>query len=164
MLLQETYEVMDCILYDGGTSSDHNDIWTIARGTVNRQTEYSSIELTSGQTNVMVYFNLTEKDNFIIEFDAMFDCTNTSGLSDVQFRNSNWNTQQGALKLNDYPKDTWTHIKFEKTTIDEVTKRIAYVNGEKVSTIISPTDDIFVFMQHEEDNYLYFKNFKYYPI
>ncbi len=159
MFLQETYEVMDTIKYDNGTSSDHNDIWTSSRGTLNRASEYTSLEISSGESYQMTYLNLTNTDNFIIEFDAMFDCTDSNN-AEIQFRNSSW-TILRTYKLSSYTKDTWTNIRFEFQ--DGYIKK--FINGVQEGNALAITGvGMFLLQRYTDDNYIYFKNFKYYPI
>ena len=55
MFVSETYAIYDCILKDIGTQADHNDnMWTLARGTLNRGDDSTEIVMNTGETNVMV--------------------------------------------------------------------------------------------------------------
>ena len=158
-IVSEIYEIKDCIIADKGTSSDHNDFWTVSNGSLNRLNTETELVIESGKTYVMPYFNLTNTDSFVIEFDTIFDCVKGSANPEIQFRNSSWSQVKG-LYLSDYTKDTWTHIKLQVK------------NGQLTiwigDTQLSPTSianiAMFNFYRVTDDNYLKFKNFAYYPI
>ena len=159
MIQSETYDVFDCINYDGGTSSDPSvSFWILARGTLNRQSEYTQIDLTSEQSNVMAYFYLTNTDSFVIEFDCIFDCSD-GGSNEIHFRNSSW-TQLRGIAVHSLPKDTWTHIKLQVKD----GKLDRWINGTQQTQQSITGASMFVFQLDSGDNYFRFKNFKYYPI
>ena len=161
MFLQETFVIRDAISYDIGTQSQHNDtMWSLARGTLVRGTDSTELSLTSGQSNTMAYFDLTEKNSFCIELDCMFDCRGTSSADEIHFRKSNWTIQQGSVKCTNYPIDTWTHIKIEKTN-----GQLKIWVGDTAQTPTSETScDMFCIQIASDDNYFKFKNFAYYPV
>ena len=147
------------LLYDIGVSSNFNNIWTLARGTLSRKPEGTTLIRESGQTTVMGYFYLTSIDNFVIELDAIFDCENVT-TDELHFRSNNWNVQKGSIKLSNYPKDTWTHFKFEKK--NGILK--SWINETEISTSSNPSTDMFVMQLGSEDNYFKYKNFIMYSI
>ena len=107
----------------------------------------------------MSYFGLSNTDSFVIEFDTIFDCVRGTFGAEVQFRNLQW-TPLNGIYLGDYPKDTWTHIKLQVK--DGQLRR--WVNDTELSS--SSISDIYMFdfYRGQDDNYLKFKNFRYYPI
>lgn len=158
--LSETYSVIDALLRDGGTSSDPSvSFWNTARGSLNRGTDGTELLINSGESNMMAYFNLTNKDSFIIEFDAIFDCVRGSGGGELQLRTSSWSII-GVAYLADYPKDTWTPIKLQ---VKNGQLTIWIGNAQLTPTSISNAG-MFNFYIGADDNYFKYKNFRYYPI
>ena len=155
----ESYPVIDGIYHDGGTSSDPTvSFWSLSNGSLNRTSEYTELNITSGQSSVMCYFNLINTSSFAIEFDAMFDCTDNNN-KEIQFRNSSW-TILRDYKLSDLTKDTWTHFKF--VVKDGTITR--YVDGTSGASQSISNASIFMIQMYTDDNYIHFKNFDYYPI
>lgn len=155
-LQSEIYEVYDCIHYDGGTSSDPSvSFWNTARGSLNRGTDGTELLINSGQTSTQAYFNLTNTDSFVIEFDAMFD--GSSNL--VQLRDSNWSVLD-YVRGSNYNKDTWYTVKIEVKNGQSI---ITVGNTQQTPKTLTGIA-MFVFALSNTDNYFKFKNFKYYPI
>jgi len=156
IIQSETYATIDCILKDMATQSSHNDaMWTVARGQLNRGTEDTELVINSGQTSTQAYFNLTNTDSFVIEFDAMFD--GSSNL--VQLRDSSWSVLD-YVRGSNYNKDTWYAIKIEVKNGQSI---ITVGNTQQTPKTLTGIA-MFMFALTSSDNYFKFKNFKYYPI
>lgn len=102
----------------------------------------------------MVYFNLTEKTSFCIELDCIFDCTQGSSSDEIHFRDNNWVIQNGSVRCFNYPKDTWTHIKIERSN-GQVK---IWVNGTAQTPRNVTNVDMFCIQLASDDNYFKFKN------
>ena len=154
------YEVYDCIHYDGGTSSDPSvSFWNTARGSLNRGTDGTEILINSGESNTMVYFNLTNADSFCIEMDAIFDVVRGSSGAELQLRSSNWDVLGGEY-LYKHPQNTWTHIKMQIKD----SQLVIWIGDTQITPVSISNVGMFDFYINNEDNYFKFKNFKYYPI
>ena len=72
MFVSETYSLMDCIKYDKGTSSEHNDIWnvnsTTSLITITRTDEYTEFKETTTGNNFSNYV-LGLNGSCVVEFD-----------------------------------------------------------------------------------------------
>ena len=131
-------------------------MWSVARGTLNRGTEDTELVLNTGQSNVMAYFNLTNTDSFVIEFDCILDYSQRNG---IQLRNANW-TVVGQLNTTNLSKDTYHHI---KCSVSNGT--VSWTVDDDNPIINSITNvSIFDFYKTPSDNYFKYRNFKYYPI
>lgn len=99
MFLQETYEILDCSIYDEGTIASHNDIWgTSSYGTITRQSEYSVVSRTQTTDNSSFPMTFGDEDTTIIQFDYFkVDGANTEVLVVIrQGANTNVSTLTNA--------------------------------------------------------------------
>ena len=166
MFVSETYEVLDCIRIDNGTSSDHSDIWntntTSATCIVTRASDYTEFK----EANVGTNFSngvtgLT--GSCVIEFDYW----QLDGLSSTFLQildSSNNLPYSGGLYLQDLggSLSTWYHLKF--TISNNVLTILNETNNTSVTKNLSATPVKFNFWSSGDVSTLRFKNFRIYPI
>ena len=106
-IVSETYNVWDCLMYDGGTINNHNDnVWTSTwLPYINRGDEYSTIE----RENAEAAPYLTITGDICIEFDIMTTMSNAGQLLSVR----NDTTTLKAITGSDCGgvSNTWKHTK-----------------------------------------------------
>ena len=157
MVLQETYEIIDGLIADIGTTNNHNDIWSFSStypSTLTRTSDYSIVGQQPSGTTGQLSYTFGDKTGLIIEFDAQFKGSNTR----ITLRDGGTvrNTIQDAYGdlttefnhfIIDFDKNTCT------CTTTGVTKTIS-ANAIKTIMLESRGTD--------ED--VWFKNFVIYPI
>ena len=153
MFQSETYGILDCLKYDKGLSSDHDDNVWVSTTYINRGEEYSTLT----HTNTAVAYILINGD-VCIEFDLMTDLgvnaqvgrIATGGTSILGFALANLN-----LTSNE-----WHHIKIE---INNNTCTIS--NTENETTITGDVSGFDRFgLRVAGDYHTYFKEVKVYSI
>lgn len=75
IFLQETYEIIDGLIADIGTTSNHNDIWSFvpaSKATLTRNANYSIVGQETSGTTGQIYYRFNNRSGLIIEFDAQF--------------------------------------------------------------------------------------------
>ena len=157
----ETYETIDAIFRDGGTSSDHNDNWTAqSQLQVVRGDNYTTLSETGTASAYYRANNGNEFiDDFVIEFDLHSIPNNKNywlftGTLDTSFRMDNLNISTDA------------HIKMVVTGLTY----LIYVDdtqlgSERAITNRSATDGLqFRFQLNDGANDLKYSNFVIYPI
>ena len=164
-LQSETYEVLDCIKYDGGTLSNHNDIWNVNTSTgslqVTRADTYTEFaEATIGNNTTNYVTGLTS--SCVVEFDyyQIGEVSNTF----MQIMNDTTQITTGGINLGQFNAslETWYHFKI---TIQDGTATILNETlNTTVTKSLSDTPTRFQFWTAGDITAIRFKNFKIYPI
>ena len=165
-IVSETYNVLDCVVYDGGTLDNHNDsIWTTQNVTFQpRQAEYTDIVKGTG-SSLLVSTDLPIGS--VIEFEMrQIGGTTTNYI---------FGLRQGTSFLGNGTRlydlganvDEWVRIKIElkddgyaiATNLDDTSKT------DQVNSTAYTSDPKFAFwLSDNAITDLYFRNFKVYPI
>ena len=155
-LQSEIYEVMDYIKYDGATSSDYQDIWSLANTSLDRQSDGTVVTVnnawgfaTLGSTSYFVPINT------VIEFDLLrFDTEMLIELRSSVQQSGNW---QYCTFLNSIG-----HIRWEIT----LNSQKQYVDGVLKRNMAQPLGEAFLFHigSGTATKTCKIANFKVYPI
>ena len=163
MVLQETYEVYDCLKYDIATIDNHNDIWTLGNtgsAKLERKTSHSTLsELIAGTDSLLI---TQIPHSCILEFDLQVVSTNYS-IQFCQFGQSpNANTRrQIPLLIQDAG---WHHYKLELNNGIVVVSSEGTSGTYTLQNYDATTDMYFRFRTINEITEINFKNFAIYPI
>ena len=116
-LLSETYEVLDCLYVDIGTSSNHNDAkwsqWSNYPSTVTRETDSTLIVKSSEDTIGYHIFDFSSFTFSAIEFDLYVDSSVNNNVI-FQVRNSGRSVRkQLALSNFSLTANQWVHFKLD---------------------------------------------------
>lgn len=163
IFLQETYEILDAVKYDKGTTSDHNDIWSDNVDSLTRTSEYSILKETS-TSNVVLGITIPSS-NMRIEFDVYQPDGATSDFF-YQFNQSGVYKNGGNLGHLSKSLNQWYHI-----VIDLPSSSGYHLLSDGVGTPVQrsmtwDTTSNILFRLWTAGNIteLRFKNFKLYPI
>lgn len=162
MLQSETYELLDCLKYDKGTTSDHNDIWNTNDTTLSRQSEYSNVSESTAGTDGNIS---TKIDHSVcLEFDVQL-ISDAYNLSFGQIGQSQNATTRREIYL--LVQDSgWHPMRIE------IQNGVATVSSTETSTTQTLTltnydssmDMYWRFRTNSNITEINFKNFKCYPI
>ena len=113
-LESNTYELIDAITYDKGTSTQYKDMWTGTDYTLTRYADYSEItESTSGTSALMRNtgdYNVSNTGT--IEFDFM-QVDGPTNYSPIYIRTKTGGANVGNVNLNTLGEsiETWFHVR-----------------------------------------------------
>lgn len=163
MVLQETYELYDCLAYDIGTLAKHNNIWlNTAQSGVNfeRKEEYTEFAITTS-SNKYIPLNLQlNSQNIIIEFDVLFNTASTGAFADIIYQSnrvSNINLQGIGREDN-----VWIPVKL---VLNDGSITLINKNTSQSKILAENSNwDSFRWLNYSViDKTTSFKNFKIYP-
>ena len=137
-VVSQPYEVLDCYKYDGGTTANHNDIWTSAYGTLTRSDEYSTLKESATNDGILAIANIPYTD-YHVEVD-IFQVDGTANRNVLQILNNDYS----AVDYCDGIVGEWKHFSLDKQDLATNT-RVRIITG------VDCTE-------------LRFKNFQIYPI
>lgn len=162
----EIYGLIDCIKRDGGTSSDHNDIWSTNQTSssiiVTRTDEYTEFkEAVTGSNFGNSVMGVT--DSCVIEFDYYQVDGELNSFMQLYDTNNN-QSYTGGINLSSFNGSVgnWYHIKLQIQ--NGVLTATNTTNGKTFTRTLINTPSKFNFWSSAEITAIRFKNFCIYPI
>ena len=161
-LTSDTYELIDAITMDKGTSSNYNNIWLDnADTTLTRYAEYSEItEAGSSSALLRLGGNYNVSDIGTIEFDFQ-QVDGATSYSPCYIRSKTGGTNVGSFNLNNLGESvgTWTHIKIVFNGGIATVYSDAQTTGYSISLSTTYDSYSFAFSTPGSMTSLLFKNF-----
>ena len=159
MVLQETYELLDAVQYDSGTTGTVNSNWSNTSALSSAISDSSGTTFTNNTANaISVYFN--KQGSTSAEFDwsyplcVEFECISKTNTVYWQFRSTG---DANAPNLSNYSTGTYkmliTNGKME-----------FYVNGNKITTYNYDNTNYAIRLVLAANSSIKFKDFKVYPV
>ena len=166
MVQSKTYETLDCIKKDMGTSSDHTDIWstntTSSTIIVTRTDEYTEFKEAVTDSNIA---NATNEvtGSCIIEFDYYQVDGELNSFMQLQDSNNN-QSYNGGINIGNFggSPQNWYHLKLQIK--DGVLTGTNTTTGTVFTRNLTNTPSKFSFWTSSLITAIRFKNFCIYPI
>lgn len=167
IIQSEIYSVLDCIVKDTGTSSDHTDnIWNNWNNsaTITRESEYTSI--TKADSSTPASWQISNKpfsnSNLKVEFDVYVG-GDSQNLIFAQLRNQGYNVLgQISLATMGLSQNNWHHIILEFAGLN---CHIYNTTNSSISDrVFSSEVNKFMFRCDTTASETRYRNFKVYPI
>jgi hypothetical protein len=161
-LVSETYELLDCKMYDDGTSSS-NSKWNIPNGcTFSRNPESTEISESDASSWSQPMVNQALPPNVCIEFDfKQNDGLTTSFFYAVNKQLSTGYINGRGLSQFNGTLNTWYHVKIE---VGETSTTTTMNNTSSTFSYEAISQFYFGFWLSREISSIEFKNLRIYPI